>query len=189
MEKLRAFFEGKKKERINLLLLIFIGGLFILISSKNFIGNVKEEPKKTEEIVQLNEDPNSYEKELEKRLEEILCQVDGAGVVDVMITFSQMETVVVEKNKNEVIDTSDEIDNSGGTRIVKKSQTDEEVVLITDSDGNTEPLILYKTVPKVEGVIIVAQGGGDIKIRESLIRSAVAALDVSINKVEVLKRK
>lgn len=189
MEKLRKFFEGKKKERLNILLLIFISGLFILISSKNFIHVNKDSEKKVDEIVELNPEGLSYEEELENRLKEILSKVEGAGNVDVMITLSEKERIVIEKNINKITDTSEEVDNTGGSRTVSKTQLDENVVLVTDSSGNSKPLILYETIPKVSGVIIVATGGGDIRVRESLMRSTVAALDVSMNKVEVLKRK
>lgn len=187
MEKLRKFFEGKKKERLNLLMLVFISGIFILISTKNILPQKEEKENTGEELAEIEE--VSYEENLEKRLENILSQVNGAGTVNVMITFSQKESIIVEKNINSVTDSTEETDKTGGIRNISKTQVEETVVFVTDSDGNTKPLVLYETIPKVEGVIIVATGGGDVFVKESLIRSTMAALNIPINKVEVLKRK
>ena len=43
--------------------------------------------------------------------------------------------------------------------------------------------------PEIEGVIIVAEGGGDIIVKNSLISAANAALGVPTHKIEVLKMK
>lgn len=46
-----------------------------------------------------------------------------------------------------------------------------------------------KNEEKIGGVLIVADGGGDSKVREKLVRAASVALGVSAHKIEVFERK
>lgn len=56
--------------------------------------------------------------------------------------------------------------------------------------GKEENIIANtKNEEKSGGVLIVAEGGGDSKVREKLVRAASVALGVSAHKIEVFERK
>ena len=67
----------------------------------------------------------------------------------------------------------------------KENNSKSEVVY----DGNKMPVILKEYMPKVEGVIIVAQGGNIESVKKQLISGTVALLGIDSHKIEVLKMK
>lgn len=113
---------------------------------------------------------------LNKELEDILSQVEGAGQVKVLINYKQSGEKILaydmESNINE---------NEGS----KENNSKSEVVY----DGNKMPVILKEYMPKVEGVIIVAQGGNIENVKKQLIAGTVALLGIDEHKIEVLKMK
>ena len=113
---------------------------------------------------------------LNRQLEQILSQVDGAGKVKVLINYNQSGEKILaydlESNTNEK--------ESG-----KENNSKSEVVY----DGNKMPVILKEYMPKVEGVIIVAQGGNNENVKKQLIAGTVALLGIDEHKIEVLKMK
>lgn len=113
---------------------------------------------------------------INRELEKILSQVEGAGKVKVLINYNQSGEKILaydmESNINEK--------ESG-----KENNSKSEVVY----DGNKMPVILKEYMPKVEGVIIVAQGGNIENVKNQLIAGTVALLGIEQHKIEVLKMK
>ena len=55
--------------------------------------------------------------------------------------------------------------------------------------SNNNPVILKEKYPKVKGVIIVAQGGDNVEIKNQLISAVMSLMDLDANKIEVLTMK
>ena len=92
-----------------------------------------------------------------------------------MIEYSEgKESVVAENRKSE---NSSQVDNNQN-----KSETE-----IAFSNNNPE--ILKEIYPKVKGVIIVAQGGDNVEIKNQLISAVMSLMDLDANKIEVLTMK
>ena len=107
---------------------------------------------------------------------EILSKVEGAGQVDVMLTFRQTEEKTIAHNETR--------EETGET--LRMEQT---AILLEDGDGATQPLVLTETSPVVEGVVIAAQGADSPGVAAALNQAAQALLDVPAHKVAVLKMK
>ena len=58
-----------------------------------------------------------------------------------------------------------------------------------DSKGNRTPLIIQETMPEVEGIVIVAEGGENPQVAQLLSEASQALLNVPAHKVAVLKMK
>ena len=110
------------------------------------------------------------------QLEKTLSQVEGAGKVKVLINYSQSGEKILAYDMESNIN---EKDNG------KENNSKSEVVY----DGNKMPVILKEYMPKVEGVIIVAQGGNIEGVKKQLISGTVALLGIDSHKIEVLKMK
>ena len=124
---------------------------------------------------------------LETRLEEIFQTVAGAGEVKVMLTLSQGREVIIAENTVMTEERRTETDAGGIRREQQDNSYQGNKIIITDRDGTQRPLVLKEVEPRVEGVIIVAQGGGDVIVRDALIRAAQAVLGVEIHRVQVLR--
>lgn len=194
MEKknfLKELFQPEnKKTRMNLLT-IFAVGVLLLLAGDTFF-----QKKETENVAPIQEQKEDYiqmqngkEENLEKRLQKILLQVDGAGQVQVMITFrSGAESIVAQEEKVE--DSHIEEKMSQGTiKTSENTKQENTVVMLEDGKGNKTPFVIKETVPQVEGVVIVAQGAEDARVRNALTLAAQALLDVPAHKIAILKMK
>ncbi len=140
-------------------------------------GSGKETAGMTEE---------AYVEYLEERLEAVLGQMDGVGAVEVMITVSDTGEYVVEKDTNRVETVTTEADSSGGSRTVSEHTMDE-VTIYVENGEETYPYIQKEKLPTVEGVVIVAEGGGNSVVVSNISESVKALLPVEAHRIKVVK--
>ncbi len=178
--------QSKNKKNGNLLFLIFlIGIVFLLIggSLKDFTG-VAEETEESEPTLQLLESPQSTSaSDLEVRLSDILSKVEGAGAVEVMVTYKSSEEKILAVDSY--------LEQSGSNELGKEVTSKEEIstVLVEDASRSTEPFVIAEKMPAVEGVIIVAEGGDNSIIQQGLHSAVQAVLGVEAHKITILKMK
>ncbi|MBQ8426621.1 MAG: hypothetical protein IJX16_02540 [Clostridia bacterium] len=153
----------KNNKKLQIILIIVLSIIVVGIFVSNFFVNDEAEPE-TNAI-------NEYVYNLEKRLENTLSQVEGAGAVSVVITIeSGMETVLAME------------------KVVKETETTTEIketpVII-----NGKPIILKEQYPKIIGVIIVAKGANNIAVMSKIQQATISLLDININQIEILTMK
>ncbi len=141
-------------------------------------------PVLTTEDLTLNEnlsyenDLDNYIKTLETDLQKILSLVEGAGEVEVMITLeSSWENIYVREEKSQ-----DENYDGEST----KSSYESSFVLIEGYDEETA-LIQTTIEPEIKGVVVVTKGADDISVVSDITSAAQVALDVSSNRICVIK--
>lgn len=133
-------------------------------------------------------DHQEYAREQEARLAAILSSVEGVGKVEVMITLSASEEVVLEKDRDVKHSGTGEADSSGGTRNVTQSEIDETTVYST-VDGDSIPYAVKTLTPRVEGVLVVAEGAGQGAVNRSITQTVQALFGVEAHRVKVLPAK
>ena len=67
-------------------------------------------------------------------------------------------------------------------------ERDESYLVIKHSSGDETPVLLKKTQPDIKGILIVCQGGGDPKIRLTIIEAMKATFNIGANKIYVAKK-
>lgn len=126
---------------------------------------------------------------LEERLEEILSAVQGVGRVKVMITLSSSGEKVVEKDipleRNSIV----ENDSTGGSRSTSEMYSQEETVYSTNSNGDKVPYVVRENSARVEGVSVVAAGGGDAAVQKNITDVIQALFGIEAHKIKVVKMK
>lgn len=130
-----------------------------------------------------------YTQEVENRLEDLLSRMDGVGEVKVMVTLSSSMEQVVEKDVPYSMDTTRETDSAGGSRDVVNSKKEETTVYVTDQAGNKTPYISKTLEPAIEGVTVVAQGGGNAVVQKNITDVIQALFGVEAHKIKVVKMK
>lgn len=188
MKYLRELFKNKDKKSMTNLVAIFVCGIVLLIAANYFGRSFEEKPKEIEETAPVMQMTKSFEEEMEMRLEEALALVDGVGKVKVLITLSNGKELVVAEDSQVTESGTKESDGSGGVRESYNRQAQDNKIIISDNQGN-KPLVLKEIQPGIQGVIIVAEGGDDIYVKDALTKSAVAILGIEPHKVSVLKMK
>lgn len=130
-----------------------------------------------------------YAGELEERLESLLASMEGVGNVKVMVTLDSSREQVVEKDIPSTMDTTKETDSTGGSRDVINSRQEETTVYVTDSAGNKTPYVSKIREPSIEGVTVVAQGGGNAVIQKNITEVIQALFGIEAHKIKVVKMK
>ncbi|MDD3394084.1 MAG: hypothetical protein EOM28_03505 [Clostridia bacterium] len=171
-----------KKTGNNILLALLIGVLLLVLGKTFFPTEEKAEEINTEQKTAAVQ--NLSEQGMEGRMAEILSKIQGAGQVDVMLTFRiSTESVLAQEEKTEE---SRSQENGKTNENLQKETT---VVMTEDGNGKTSPVILTEHSPQVEGVVIVAEGGDNAVVCNALSNAAQALLDVPAHKIAILKMK
>ena len=198
----------KKLTKENMAVVALLGLLLMVIAipADRFSGDVQENAGKdtregtsaTREGMETGEAADGgdaasggegYAKRMEEELQELLSAMEGVGEVKVMITIRDQGQQVVEKDVPSESGWVSETDSAGGTRESESARQEESTVYITDSEGNRTPYISQTTQPEIEGVTVVAQGGGDALIQKNITEVIQALFDIEAHKIKVVKMK
>ena len=153
------FLKEKNKKIKFEYVIIFIALIFVFIlflSSNNSSKVVNQ--KEIEDYVMS----------LEEKLSTHLSKIEGAGKVSVIISVKEGLTTQIAVEK--VVTT----DSNG-------SKTEETPVLVSG-----KPIILTEIYPEISGVVIIAKGADDLKVKIALLSATQTYLDVTSDKIEIL---
>lgn len=167
-EKLRALFE--QKNRAKLAVILGAAAMLLILCSELLPSAAPPAAPQTgassgESTVRQE---SLYREELEAQLKTLIEQIDGAGKTTVMVTLESGEEAVYATDTQ-----------SGQT------QNQETHVLLEDGSALTEMVYL----PKVCGVAVVCEGGGDVRVAARITELVRALLDLSANRICVEQRR
>jgi stage III sporulation protein AG len=146
----------------------------------NTSADLEENKSKSGEEFELS----ATEEKLKTELKAMLSQIKGIGKVDLMINFECSEEYIPAEEKNTSKSITNEKDNEGGER--KITQDTDGTKIVVSTDGNvTKPVMLKKINPKVEGVIIVAEGAEDEKIKKDIVLAVSSLFGIPNYKIQV----
>ena len=153
----------RKENRARLAVLLGAAAMALILLSELFSPG-----EKSAASGDTSRDENVYRQQLEQQLEELISQVEGAGKTTVMITLESGEETIYA------------LDTLSG-------QTQEQQTHVLLDDGTA----LAQTVctPKVCGVAVVCEGGGDIRVTARITELVGALLDVPSNRICVEQRR
>lgn len=188
----------KKLTKENMAILALLGILLMVIAlpvkktenagDETGLSDTGSDTMKTSET-EKDDGDGIYTQEVENRLEALLSSMDGVGEVKVMVTLSSSVEQVVEKDVPYSMDTTKETDSAGGSRDVVNSKQEETTVYVTDQAGNKTPYISKTLEPAIEGVTVVAQGGGNAVVQKNITDVIQALFGVEAHKIKVVKMK
>lgn len=176
----------KKLKRSDWLILVLAGILILIIALPTDTKGKKQAEEVKENISKENNTMEASKDEIEQKLEDILEKIDGAGEVKVMITYQDSGTQVVEKDKNTSANSVEESDSTGGVRSTKEQQLQESTVYEEADAGNT-PFVSKELLPKVEGILIVASGGDNQKVKQNISEAVLALFQVEAHRIKIVK--
>lgn len=181
-----------------LILMLVAGLVLILLSIPDLIPNGNGKSSSDENTIVSNDGEGledteegkgtegEYIKTLEGKLEKVLVSVKGVGKVKVMITLSSSKEKVTLKDTPYTNEESMEKDDAGGSREQSKVSKEEQSVLVEGESGSV-PYVLKENEPVVEGILVVAEGGGDVTIQNEIIGAVEVLFNVPKHKIKVMK--
>ena len=168
----------KKLKKEQLLIGSLVGILLLVIAIP--VPGTKKNDKKEDESVGL-EIPQKQT--TEEQLKHILQKISGVGQVEVLITYEDHGRVVVEKDESVSEELVQEADANGGTRTTTTSRNDMETVY----DGKESPYVVQEFSPVVKGILVVAEGGGNVSVKKQILETIQALFGLDVHKISIMK--
>lgn len=162
-----------KKNKL-VLLMVVIGIALLLIPSS---GKKEQKPEKVQQSALSDED---YADNMEKKLEELLSMVEGAGQVRVMLTLQIGSRT---QYHSDVQTTTDK----GG----ENNQTSEErkTVILSEGSAYDKAAISAVEYPQFQGALVLCEGAGRSAVKLNLINAVSALTGLSSSQITVVKMK
>ena len=197
MEFLKSRLQSENRKKIKMpgkdqLLILLLSGILLVVIAIPTDGGKKKAPPDSggdpaEELkTATGQEPDSYEKRQEERLKEALEKVEGVGEVEVMITLKSSWEKIVEKDRPSSSQTVEEADAGGGTRQTQEVSRSETTVYREES-GERTPDVVKELEPEVEGVIVIARGGGNASVKQNILEAVQALFPVEAHKIKIMK--
>jgi len=123
---------------------------------------------------------------LEQSVADILGQVRGVGKVAVRVTVRGSGRVLYERDTTTTSKTTEEQDGQGGTRVITEETQAGQLVLVRTEGTGESPVITRITQPDVAGVLVVAEGARDSRVKSVLTEAVLTLLQVAPHQVHVL---
>ena len=164
----------KSKKGVRLLLVLGALGVGMIVLSEMFPKEknvATTTPKLTAE---------EYTAALEERLTAMVERIEGVGRCRVMITL--------ENGVKYVYAGEEKAGRDHKTQGDTESQADdsETSVILVQTDGGYEGLLVTELQPTVKGVVVVCEGGGDAAVQTRVKEALTAVLNVTDRRVCVV---
>lgn len=180
--KLTKQLKGNKKNK-TLLILIVIGISLLIVNRMITSDGSGKSPATTSPKVETLE---SFENDIQRELETMLNRMKGVGKVHVMVTLDSGPETIYSENVTESQKDMNEKDNQGGERTTVEYNRAGQLV-IARKGGGEEPVIIKEVMPKVRGVLVVAEKASNPKVRQEIQRAIQGILDVPAYKISVVE--
>lgn len=189
LEKREPSGKDKETDKTKWILVVLVGLLLLVIAMPTGSKKKTEEKAETQKEEEAKQTAGLSEEKsrVEAQLEKMLSAIDGAGSVQVMITYKDGGTRVVEKDVKTSSGKTTETDSSGGTREVSELDREEETVY-DSGNGEGEPFVTKELTPEIEGILVVAEGGNKTVVRQNISNAILALFPVEAHKIVVVKR-
>lgn len=187
-----------KQGKVQYIIIVALFGAAIMLLSNMFFS--KEDSKSLEvtandssssqatEAVFGQKDGSSstteYEKIYKEEIKEAINSIAGVKDAIIYIHIDGSEKKIFEKDTTQSIQKTDEKDTQGGNRTVEETTSESKVVLVPNGEKQV-PLVVETKKPKITGVLVVAKGAENIKVKSMIIEAVTRALDVPSHRVSV----
>lgn len=192
---------GGKKRVTAFRWLLVVGLVGIMIMLLNTFISVKKinpsegtaSPPKQDQQVFLGEGKadsifDGYEEKYESRLKDILENIVGVGEVKVLVTIESTEEIVVKSNNSDTQSSTEEKDINGANRRITEISRSGEVVL-HEISGDQVPVVIKTIKPKIRGVIVVARGAENLRVKQLISEAVARGLDVPAHRISIMPSK
>ena len=161
------------KEKITIVVLTGILLLVISLPTGSKSGQTETNENTQTRQTGLSESAKSYETVLEEKLEKALKKVEGVGEVSVVITLKNTSEKIIAADSDYSESVIQESDSAGGVRSTTQ-QSGSTSNIYYDTQEGSEPYVTKENMPEVEGIVIVAKGGGDGNVCADITAAAEA---------------
>ncbi len=171
--------------------LMALGALLVMIGNAGDNKDLSAENKNPGEKIKVTAQPSGEsvmdreEKALAARLQEMLSEIEGAGRVKVTVKLASSSREDYAINTTTGSKTTQEKDQGGGTRTITENTGNNQLVVVRGDKGET-PVVEQEQSAKITGVLVVAEGAGDPRVKSDLFQAVRVSMGVEPQNILVL---
>ena len=156
-------------QKYKYVLLVIAAGIVLLLlplggEENPTLGGTESQTENGEETFRVEE--------MERRLEEALSRVDGAGEVTVVLTVKSGTRQILAQDSS---------------RSGEASSTS--TVVVSTGSGTEDAVVLQQVYPQYQGALVVCPGGGDPAVCLKLVDAVSALTGLGADKISICKSK
>lgn len=166
----------KTKSKTDGIVLLLIGVLVLIVlipTGENTGAKKDSKQSEKQELSTLDsrqtQSDAEYVHTLEEQLKEMIQSMDGAGKTRVMVTLADDGSTYLDKN------------------VKTQEKMREETTVVYDVGDASEPYVIRRERPRVEGVVVVAQGGDRPGVITEITDAMQSLFGLEAHKVKVVK--
>lgn len=183
VEKLISGFSGIMKSDTGRKVVMIAG---FLVMGGIFLSSLL--PKKDTDTTKPEEQSPSltleqYAAEMESRVSALLSKIDGVGKAEVMVTLESGAEYVYQSEERQSNGTK--IQSEGNEQ--KSSEKQESIVMIEGDNGKKQALVRTELPPKIQGIVVVCEGGDDVGVQTQVVKALTAAFPITSVRVSIAK--
>ena len=174
-EQIKAYFNSllNKTDKIRLAVIFGAAGMLLIFISELIPEKHDTAVTAEEETSFGSDETESFRLATEAQLRGLLEKIEGVGSCEVMVTVEGTTEYVYAENISRYTDSSPE-------RCNEKCDND---VVIVGNGADKQALVRKIIRPRISGVVVVCEGGGDTKVNERVLKAVSTALNISSNRV------
>lgn len=169
---------GLLKNKAKLILIVGILGIALIFLSSFFESGNSNTDKDKDNVNILTSD--QYCELLEKKVKTIVTGITGSKNSVVVVTLDTGVQYVYADNEKRQTSNSEQSDKKENS-----DSNEQNYIIITDKNGDEQPLIITEYMPSVRGVAIVCEGGYDPTVTDRIKNAVMSALDITSKKIYV----
>ncbi|MBE7067049.1 MAG: hypothetical protein E7385_05805 [Ruminococcaceae bacterium] len=105
------------------------------------------------------------------QIKQFVSSIEGVSNVNVIVHIDSTDNIILAENVTSESEKITEKDSNGGSRDTLTESNNKEFVIIKDSNGNEEIVVLSNHMPTIVGVAIRADGCQSYVIQEKIINA------------------
>lgn len=122
---------------------------------------------------------------LAAKLQSMLERIEGSGEVKVTVRLASSTRETFATNTTAGRKNTVEKDQGGGTRTINENTDSTQLVIAKNGNGDS-PVVQMETSSRIAGVLVVAGGASNPRVKENLFNAVRVALNVDPHKILVL---
>lgn len=166
------------QNKAKLIFAVGILGIGLIFLSSFFDGNSKTNTTQKDDVNSMAS--NEYCEQLEKKVKTIVTGITGSKNSVVVVTLDTGIQYIYADNKKQQTSNSEQSDKKENS-----DSNEHNYIIITDKNGDEQPLIITEYMPSVRGVAIVCEGGYDQAVCEQIKNAVMSALNITSKKIYV----
>lgn len=169
-----------KDKKTRLLVIVGIAGILLI-----FISDLFTSPTTTKSDAPSFDNTTyneQYVQKLQDDLTALISKIDGVGQVEVLVTLETGVQYVYATDYKKTDDSS----QSSTDAHSQKSSSESSIIIIEGQNGK-EPIVLKRIEPTVQGVVVVCQGAGDVRVQQAVTDAVTTVCGIKTNRVSVAK--